>query len=232
MIIGLSPESKNPIALFNLFYSMKHSFILLFILVNCFTDMQAQVKSKVVGVYSLEGVMETASGFKLNEDSIFEFYYSYGALDRYGSGKWSIKNDSVVFNNKPFPGKDFKIVDSSLIKNSYTTIKIEDQNPAFYRFVYCFFKTPKGDTLLNADDNGIIILPNKTDTINLLFELSAERISTFLIKNSRYNSYTFNFEPWAVEVFFKGFVLNYVQGHLEGKHPLLEDKKYTYKKEE
>ena len=194
--------------------------------------MQAQVRSKVVGVYSLEGVMETASGFKLNEDSTFEFYYSYGALDRYGSGKWSIKNDSVIFNSKPFPGKDFKIVDSSFIKNNYTTIKIGGQNPDLYRFVFCFFKTSKGDTLLNADDNGIIILPYKTDTINLLFEISAERVSTFLINNSKYNFYIFNFEPWALEVFFKRFVLYYVQDHLEGKHPLLEDKNYIYKKEE
>src|SRR4026207_896884 len=106
---------------------MKHSFTLLCILFNCvINNMQAQVKNKVAGIYSLEGVMETASGFKLNEDSTFEFYFSYGALDRYGSGKWSMKNDSVVFNSKPFPGKDFKIVDSLLIKNNYTTLKIEN----------------------------------------------------------------------------------------------------------
>ena len=182
--------------------------------------------------YTLEGVMETASAFKLNKDSTFEFYYSYGALDRYGSGKWSMKNDSIVFTSKPFPGRDFKIVDSGSIKNSFTTIKIENQNTALYRFVYCFFKTSRGDTLLNADGNGIIVLPNKTDTLNLLFELSAERISTFLINNSKYNFYTFNFEPWAVEVFFKKFGLLYSHDHLEGRHPLLGDKKYIYNKTE
>ena len=210
---------------------MKHSFILLFIFINCCIGIKAQ-SSKIAGVYSLEGVMETASAFKLNEDSTFEFYYSYGALDRYGSGKWTVKNDSIIFNSKPFPGKDFKIVDSAVIKNNSTTIKIKNQNTALYRFVYCFFKTSRGDTLLNADGDGIIILPNKTDTLNLLFELSAERISTFLINNSRYNSYTFNFEPWAVEVFFKKFGLRYSHDHLEGRHPLLEDKKYIYNKTE
>ncbi|MEP6595213.1 MAG: hypothetical protein ABJA71_04665 [Ginsengibacter sp.] len=211
---------------------MKHSLILLFIFISCCIEMKGQLKNKIAGVYSLEGVMETASGFKLNEDSTFEFYYSYGALDRYGSGKWSIKNDSIVLNSKPFPGKDFKITDSVLMKNNSTTIKIKNQNTALYRFVYCFFKTPRGDTLLNADRNGIIILPNKTDTINLLFELSAERVSAFLIDNSKYNSYTFSFEPWAVEVFFKRFALLYSHDHLEGRHPLLEDKKYIYTKTE
>jgi len=210
---------------------MKYLFILL-LLFKFSTCLKAQLKNKVEGVYSMEGVMETASGLKLNEDSTFEFYYSYGALDRYGSGKWAMKNNNLILNSKPFPGKDFKIVDSTSIKNNYTTIKIENQNTGLYRFVYCFFKTPNGDTLLNANDNGIIILPQKTDTINLLFELSAERISTFLINNSKYNSYTFNFEPWAIEVFFKEFVLHYAQGYLEGKHPLLEGKKYIYRKTE
>jgi hypothetical protein len=194
---------------------VKNFFLPLFIFVNCSAIIQAQVK-KVEGIYSLEGVMETASTFKLNKDSTFEFYYSYGALDRYGSGKWTLKNDSVVFNSKPFPGKDFKIIDSSSTGNNYTTIKIKNKNTALYRFVYCFSKTNHGeDTLLNADDDGIIILPHRTDTINLLFELSPERFSTFFIKNSQYNSYTFDFEPWAVEVFFKRFVLYYLQDHLE-----------------
>jgi len=189
-------------------------------------------KNTIAGEYSLSGVMETASGIQLNEDSTFQFYFTYGALDRYGSGKWNIKNDSIVFNSKPFPGKDFRIVDSGLIKNNFTTIKIKNTNTALYRFVYCFFKTSSGDALLNADSNGTIVLPNKTDTLNLLFELSAERISTFLVNNSRYNSYTFNFEPWALEVSFKRFGLLYSHDHLEGRHPLLADKKYIYNKTE
>ena len=175
--------------------------------------------------------METASGFKLNEDSTFEFYFSYGALDRYGSGKWSIKNDSIVLNSKPFPGKDFKIADSILTNDNHITIKIENSNTQLYRFVYCLLYRPKGDTIVNADDNGVITLPGKTDTINLLFELSPERISTFIINSAKYNSYAFNFEPWAVEVFFNQFALHYMQDQLEGRHPLLEDKKYLYKKE-
>jgi len=111
--------------------------------------------------------METASAFKLNKDSTFEFYFSYGALDRYGSGKWSIVNKLIVLNSKPYPGKDFKLTDSSLTKNSFITIQIKDKNPHLYRFVYCLSKGETGDSLLNANDSGIIILPRNHDTINL-----------------------------------------------------------------
>jgi hypothetical protein len=191
----------------------------------------SQGKSKIAGVYYLQGVMETASGFKLNEDSTFEFFFSYGALDRYGSGKWRVKNDSLILNSKPFPGKDFKIVDSALVSDNSTTIKIENPNNQLYRFVYCLVKTPGGDTVLNANSDGIIILPNKTDTIHLLFELSPERMSTFVVDKSKFNSYTFHFEPWAVEVFFKEFTLHCVRDYMEGNHPLLQDKVYKYIKE-
>lgn len=123
-----------------------------------------------------------------------------------------MKNDSIVLNSRPFPGQDFKIVDSILTKNNYTTVKIENPNTALYRFVYCFLKISDRDTLLNANENGLIILPDKTDTINLLFKLSSERLSTFVVNHSMHNSYTFNFEPWAVEVFFKQFCLTLFTG--------------------
>ena len=40
------------------------------------------------GEYYLSGIMETASGFNLYEDKSFEFYFTYGALDRHAYGSW------------------------------------------------------------------------------------------------------------------------------------------------
>ena len=42
-------------------------------------------KNSLAGEYYLKAVMETASGFNPHSDSTFEFFFSYGALDRYGS---------------------------------------------------------------------------------------------------------------------------------------------------
>jgi len=87
---------------------MKQTFftiISLMCLQNCFAQ-----KNKISGAYMLRGVMEVASGFELKEDSTFEFYFAYGALDRTGSGNWRIENDNIILNSKPSPGKDFKMV--------------------------------------------------------------------------------------------------------------------------
>ena len=86
---------------------------------------------------------------------------------------------------------------------------------------------------MDADHNGYIIIHEKSpDTIYLISELSAERVSVFTINNTKKNSYTFRFEPWIFEVFFKEFTLQFVKDHLEGKHPLLEGENYRYVKDE
>ena len=78
----------------------KYIFILL--ILSTSVKMQAQQKSNtIVGEYYLTGFMETASGFKLNTDSTFDFFFSYGALDRSGKGTWKQEGNKVIFNSKP-----------------------------------------------------------------------------------------------------------------------------------
>ncbi|HRI19301.1 MAG TPA: hypothetical protein PLA68_00040 [Panacibacter sp.] len=211
---------------------MKQLFILLPVLFIFSSNMQAQTANNITGIYYLQGVMETGSGIKLNADSSFEFFYTYGALDRYGTGKWSIENNTIALNSKPYPGKDFKLIGSTNENNNFTTIRIEEKNTALPRFVYCLIKTKKGDSLLQADSHGYIALTDKSaDTVHLLFELCPEKISTFTINTAKYDVFTFNFEQWIFEVFFKDFKLQFVKDHLEGRHPLLNDKIYIYSKE-
>ena len=57
----------------------------------------------MAGEYSLTGVMETASGIQLNKDSTFQFYFSYGALDREGQGKWSVTCKQYYFKQQALP---------------------------------------------------------------------------------------------------------------------------------
>jgi hypothetical protein len=187
--------------------------------------------NSIVGEYSLSGVMETASGLQLNKDSTFQFYFSYGALDRYGSGKWDVQGNNIILNSRPYPGKDFKLVSSSTVKNNFTTIKIDDPNKNLFRLVYCLVKKEDSDTILNADENGTIILQYPIDSIRLLSELCSERMTSFAVNGHKHNYYTFNFEPWITEVFFKSFILRFEGDHLEGRHPLLDDKEYSFEKE-
>src|SRR5215831_8423666 len=104
---------------------MKLLFSILLIL-TISANMNAQA---IAGEYYMQGVMETASGFKLDKDSTFQFFFSYGALDRFGSGKWSFHDNKIILNSKPYPGRDFKLVNSTKNSQNFITVKIEDSNP-------------------------------------------------------------------------------------------------------
>lgn len=183
------------------------------------------------GEYYLRGVMETASGFKLNADSTFEFFYSYGALDRYGSGKWREVNGNIIFESRPRPQKDFALVKSEKSPGSFTTIRIIDNNEHILRYVDAVIKN--GITLLekSTDNDGIIQIPKQPiDSVALLFRICPDRYSSFQILNKEDNYLEFRLEPWIAEVFFEKFNLKFENNRLTGKHPLIRGEAFVYVK--
>jgi hypothetical protein len=101
--------------------------------------MGAKTIEKTAGTYYLHGVRETASGFKLNADSTFQFFFTYGALDRYGSGKWIIENDQVILQSKPWGEKDFALIESSA-SGKGITVKITDKKSHLSETCVCQFE--------------------------------------------------------------------------------------------
>jgi hypothetical protein len=64
--------------------------------------------NKIAGEYYLKGVMEVGSGFRFLEDHTFDFFFSYGALDRMGKGTWKLVEDKIVLNSESWPGERFQ----------------------------------------------------------------------------------------------------------------------------
>lgn len=207
---------------------MKTAVCLVIIFICMLSDLKAQ--KNVTGEYYLHGVTEVASGFKLKADSTFEFYFSYGALDRYGSGKWSMKNDIIIFKSAPIPGKDFKLANSITSANNFSTIKLEDKNTDLYQLIYCKIVSGDKDSIIDFDGTGTIDLPFAADSIIFLSELCSERFSSFALSKSPM-IYTFNIQPWILEVFFNQAAFHYANNYFEGRHPLLDEKTYRFERE-
>ena len=184
----------------------------------------------MTGEYYLRGVMEVASGFKLNADSSFQFFFSYGALDRYGTGQWQVKDGKLIFNSRPQPAKDFALVTSKAVPGNHTTIRIIDSNAFLLSYVHAKF-SPGSDQSLMTDKKGMIVLPKqRLDSISLLFEFCPERYSTFPVADSTHNFFEFRFEPWLMEVFFNNFSLQVDENGLLGRHPLMKGAEFRYNK--
>ncbi len=185
------------------------------------------------GEYYLRGVMETASGFKLNPDSTFEFFFSYGALDRYGSGTWKHVNGNIIFDSRPQPPRDFALIKSKKVPGENTIIRIVDSNEMILRYVDANVK--QGNLLIeeSADEAGMITIPEKSiDSIALLFRLCPDRFSHFPVDDKTHNYFEFRLEPWIAEVFFKNLSLKLENNKLSGRHPLLTGESYSFVKEE
>ena len=183
------------------------------------------------GEYYLRGVMETASGFKLEEDSSFQFFFSYGALDRFGSGKWTTKDDKVILNSLKKHASDFELVKSQKIKSDKITIKIIDSNAMMLRHIYCMVEggNKKQQGLVN-EEGTISFTSQDVDSLELVFEFCPEKRSVISLPVKGHNYFEFRFEPWILEVLFENFPLEINERELRGLHPLMEPKSYRYEK--
>jgi len=184
-----------------------------------------------VGEYYLRGVMEMASGFKLNDDHSFEFFFSYGALDRMGGGRWKQQGDSIVFNSNDKPGPDFSLLESKKTEQKGITIQVVDSNSIFLKSVYCII-TGEGKTQeALADAEGVINFKSqKIDRMEFMFEFCPEKKSVFNFGATDNNSFQIGFQPWMMDVFFKDAVLKLKENKLVGQHPLLREGDYEFRR--
>lgn len=188
-------------------------------------------KRSIAGEYQLQGQREMASGFLLKPDGGFQFFFSYGALDRYGSGKWVLENDTVILNSAEKPQNDFALLESKTANSHDITVQITDRNKNLLHYVYASLQKEVQESWQPANNDGLILFPEQDiKDISLLFEFCPEKISTFTDINKKHNHFTFRFEPWIVEVFFKDFVLKTGSGGLTGGHPMMKGDQFLYAK--
>ena len=192
-----------------------------------------QTQTVVPGIYYLERQMEMASGFKINADNTFEFFFTYGALDRFGKGKWEVKDHEIILNSTSKFTHDFELVKTKTIDdNDSITIQINTENEMIPKSFYAQIGTEGKMDGAPTDGKGLVKIPKREfDNIILMFEFSAERQSIFTITDKTANYFEFKLLPTVWEVFFENFPLEFSKDELTGEHPMLERKKYSYEKQ-
>jgi hypothetical protein len=197
------------------------------------SDMKAQSTTiSAAGEYYLQNVMETASGFKLNEDSSFQFFFSYGALDRMGEGTWSVQGDSIVLNSRKKPSHDFALLNSRSVSKDSINIWVINSNQMVSRHLYCIIRGGGREQQGHFGNDGMIRFEQQpVESIELHFRFCPEKTSVFTIEAKEHNYFEFRFEPWIMELFFENFRLQTGNDRLSGAHPLLNGGSFVYKRE-
>lgn len=192
--------------------------------------MNGQQTKDIAGEYYLRGVMETASGFKLNADKSFEFFFSYGALDRTGKGSWETRGDTLLLNSPVPTEQSFQLVTHKPVPGNEITIKILEDNPFFQSGVYAILR--QGNAQSEGQSKaGILIFPRqRVDSIVLVFEFCPEKTAVFAFNNKDDNYFEFKLSPGIMAVDFEDqrFILD-AKG-FSGQHPLLKEGNYQFVK--
>src|SRR5262245_21464066 len=111
---------------------------------------------EIEGEYYLKGVREMVSGFLFKPGGEFQFFFVYGALDRFGSGTWIQKGDTIILNSKPKPASDFLLVNSSRQEGEEIRITMEQANTTLQRHVFCSLENGKEGSWEQMDEKGSV----------------------------------------------------------------------------
>lgn len=203
-------------------------FLQLFFVLN---GIQAQTGAGLAGQYYLQGVAETASGFRLNSDSSFEFFFHYGAIDRYGKGVWKVEEGALVLSSLARPADDFKLLVSKKTNAKTVTIKVTDKNTLLPRYVFGTVKREGQDYNWQTEEDGTARVPARSaDTIIVLFEFCPEKMGILPVKEQGQNYFEIGFGSSIMEVYFDRLHLAIGDRQLSGPHPLLAEGAYIFKK--
>lgn len=81
---------------------------------------------------------EMTAGFRFFENGAFEFFYSYGAVDRFATGTYAVEGDVIRLQSDKEPGRDFTISKQGRMGNGYHIV-VKHPEKALVNNVKCIF---------------------------------------------------------------------------------------------
>ena len=168
-------------------------------------------QTSVLGEYYFRK-QEMVAGFNFSADGKFQFFYSYGAVDRNATGTFSVHGDTLQLKSDKEAGKDFTIKMQSKQSKGYT-ITFNDPNQFLIKDILCLFFVNGKKHELYSDSKGevYIDLPN-CDTIYVQHPLFPDILSLVKDKKNENNRFILTLNPSLAQVSFKGIDLKIEDG--------------------
>ncbi|MFN8346854.1 MAG: hypothetical protein U0X91_17770 [Spirosomataceae bacterium] len=174
-----------------------------FLLITFFAE-TTMAQTKVAGEYHLVGIHDLAAGLRLTEQGSFEFFYIYGAVDRFAQGTYTVEGNVIKLKSAKEAGKDFTVKKAGKRPGGYT-IKVLDSNPMLAQYVKCIVVNGKEKNVEFMNSKGELHLSTShAERIYLQHELYPD-IATEIKNESNDNSYfEVTLNPSLQQVSFKG----------------------------
>lgn len=179
-------------------------FSLWMVLIMSSINAQAQ---HISGEYHLTNVHEMAAGFKFTPEGRFQFFLSYGAVDRNATGTYQVEGDTIKLHSDKEPGKDFDVTTERREGSGYT-IRVVHENAILAGNVRCLYFVHGEQYEEYTDQEGVIrINAEVCEKIYVQHALYPD-IATLIKDESNVNRYfELKLKPSLEQVSFKGIDL-------------------------
>lgn len=148
-----------------------------------------------------------AAGFSFSADGKFNFYYSYGAVDRNATGTFLVEGDTIKIKSDKEPGKDFTIINQSRQPKGYTLI-FDDPNKYLLKNILCILFINGLQKKIYSDSNGEvnIDIPH-CDSIYVQHPLFPDIVTLIKDEKNDNNFFHLKLNPSLTQISFKGINL-------------------------
>ncbi|MEO6732826.1 MAG: hypothetical protein ABIN01_16505 [Ferruginibacter sp.] len=178
---------------------MKKSIFVLLMIVN----LKAMSQAVVSGEYYFRK-MEMVAAFNFSADGKFQFFFSYGAVDRNATGTFMVKGDTLKLKSDKVAGKDFTIANQAKAGTGYT-LKFDHPNKYLLKHIRCIFFIGDKQKEEYTDSEGKVYIDNpRCDSIYVQHSLYPDILTLVKDQKNDNNTFKLSLNPSLEQVSFKG----------------------------
>jgi hypothetical protein len=160
----------------------------------------------IEGVYSFRR-QEMVASFRFGKNGRFDFFYSYGAVDRVAQGEFYLEGSNIQLKSTKEPGKDFTILKQEK-KGTGFTVKVNEPNAYLAKYVLGIYFSGDQQQAAVCNESQEIIIPDTACTkIYLQHQLFPDILTLIKDEQTDANYFEVTLNPSLQQVSFKGIDL-------------------------
>jgi hypothetical protein len=147
---------------------------------------------------------EMVAGFKFSDDGTFQFFFSYGAVDRHAAGTFSVEGNLVKLKSGKEPGKDFTVNREFRQGEGYHLV-FTHTNSMLVQNIRCFFLVgdKREDAITDSQGRIQLDIPH-CDSIYVQHLLFPDIVTLVKSTDNKNNHFELSLNPSLEQVSFKG----------------------------
>jgi hypothetical protein len=181
---------------------LKKTITILLLIVN----LQTMSQTKIQGEYYFRKT-EMVAGFNFSAAGTFQFFFSYGAVDRSAAGSFTVEKNIIKLKSNKEAGKDFTVTAQAKEGSGYT-VAFTHANKYLLQNILCvFFVNGKEERAFTDDKGEVHTGLSDCDSIYARHLLFPDILTLVKDVENKNNRFTLSLNPSLEQLSFKGIDL-------------------------